>query len=127
LDDLAALLRKWRRKGPFGELLKQIPGMGDVAAGMSVDEGELTRIEAVIYSMTLKERANPQLVDASRRRRIAEGAGANPADVSAVVKMFEPMRAMMEQLSGLTLHQKSQLGWQLSRGMDFRPGSDREF
>ncbi len=117
LDDFAMQLRKMRKMGPLGELIKKIPGMGDLAAGMSVDEGELTRIEAVISSMTMKERANPKIIDASRRRRIAKGSGADPEDVSGVVKMFEPMRAMMQQMSGLNPLQRMKMGTQLSRSM----------
>lgn len=117
LDDFAAQLRKIRSMGPMGEILKMIPGMKDMVGGMDIDENELTRVDACISSMTLAERANPKIIDASRRRRIAKGAGCEQQDVSQVVKMFEPMRVMMQQMSGLGVLQRMKMATQLSKSM----------
>jgi len=87
--------------------------MGD----MNVDDSEMGRIEAVIQSMTPKERANPRIIDTSRRRRIARGAGCDPSDVSGLVKMFEPMRKMMQAMSGQSFLQRMRLMPQLSKMM----------
>jgi signal recognition particle subunit SRP54 len=67
--------------------------------------------------MTPKERANPKLIDASRRRRIARGAGVDPTDVSLLVKQFEPMRQMMKMMSGQGFLQRLKMGTQFSKMM----------
>jgi len=100
LDDFLLQLRKMKQMGSMRDLLKKIPGMGDMMGDMDVDDGELLRMEAVIQSMTPRERSNPKIIDASRRRRIARGSGADPSDVSQLVKSFEPMRNMMKAMSG---------------------------
>jgi signal recognition particle subunit SRP54 len=67
--------------------------------------------------MTPRERANPKLIDTSRRRRIARGAGVDPADVSQLVKQFEPMRNMMKMMSGQSFMQRLKMGTQFSKMM----------
>ena len=114
LDDFLIQLRKIKQMGSMGDLLKKIPGMGDMAADMEFDEGELVRMEAAIMSMTPKERANPKIVDAGRRRRIARGAGCDPTDVSQLVKQFEPMRNMMKAMSGQSFMQRLRMGTKFS-------------
>ncbi len=99
------------------DLLKKIPGMGDALGDMDIDDGELTRLEAVIQSMTPQERENPKLIDTSRRRRIARGSGCDPTDVSGLVKQFEPMRGMMKAMSGQSLMQRMKMAPQLSQMM----------
>ncbi|RME41694.1 MAG: signal recognition particle protein, partial [Planctomycetota bacterium] len=117
LDDFVLQLRKMRQMGPLKDIVKKIPGMADMAGDMDVDEREILRMEAAILSMTPKERANPKIIDASRRRRIARGAGVDPADVSQLVKMFEPMRNMMKAMSGRSFMDRIRLGTQFSRMM----------
>ena len=99
------------------DLLKKIPGMGDMVGDEEIDEREIYRMEAVIHSMTLKERANPKIIDTSRRRRIARGAGCEPSDVSQLAKQFEPMRQMMKAMSGQSFLQRMRMGTQFSRMM----------
>jgi len=82
LDDFLVQLRKMKEMGSMKDLLKKIPGMADMVGDEEIDETEIVRFEAAIQSMTLQERANPKLIDTSRRRRIARGAGVDPADVS---------------------------------------------
>ena len=80
-----------------------IPGMSSQMQGMDVDDGELVRFEAIIQSMTKAERRRPDLIEASRRRRIARGSGTEAKDVSALVKNFEQVRDMMKAMSGLSM------------------------
>jgi len=117
LDDFLVQLRKMRQMGSMKDLIKKIPGMGDMVGDMDLDEGEIVRMEAAIQSMTPKEKANPKIIDASRRRRIARGAGCDPSDVSQLVKHFEPMRNMMKAMSGQSLGQRLKMGMQFSKAM----------
>ncbi len=117
LEDFAGQLRKMRQMGSFKEMIKKIPGMGDMMGGMDFDEQEIVRMEAVVQSMTPTERSNPKIIDASRRRRIAKGAGVDPNDVSQLVKQFEPMRAMMKAMSGQSFMQRLRMGTQFSNMM----------
>ena len=88
--------------GPIGQLLGMIPGAGQLAgaAQQAVDDGQLRRIEAIVDSMTAAERHHPELIKASRRRRIAAGSGTTPADVNRLLKQFEEMRRLMRQFGG---------------------------
>jgi signal recognition particle subunit SRP54 len=99
LQDFLEQLRQVRRMGPLGDLLKMIPGMGKLAAGANVDEREVSRIEAIICAMTPRERADPRILNASRRRRIATGSGTQVHDVNRLVKQFDQSRQMMKKLS----------------------------
>lgn len=117
LDDFLAQFRKVRKMGPMKDLLKKIPGMGDMVGDMDIDEGEIIRMEAAIQSMTPAERENPKIIDTSRRRRIARGAGCDPSDVSQLVKQFEPMRNMLRSMSGQSLGQRMRMGTQFSQMM----------
>ena len=76
-----------------------IPGMGAQLGNLKVSERELDRIQAIITSMTPEERANPALIDGSRRRRIAHGSGTNVQAVNQLVKQFAQMQKMMRQMS----------------------------
>ncbi len=118
LDDFLAHFRKIRKMGPLKDIIKKIPGMGDMMGDMDVDaEGELGRMEAVIQSMTPKEKATPKIIDVSRRRRIARGSGCDPSDVSQLVKQFEPMRNMMKAMSGQSFAQRLKMGTQFSKAI----------
>ncbi len=117
LDDFLAQLRKLRQMGSMKDLIKKIPGMGGLVGDQEIDEGELGRMEAAILSMTPQERSNPKIIDTSRRRRIARGAGIDPQDVSQLVKNFEPMRQAMKMMAGQGLLQRLKMGTQLSRMM----------
>jgi signal recognition particle subunit SRP54 len=99
LQDFLEQLRQVRRMGPLGDLIKMIPGMGKFATDAKVDEKEVSRLEAIICSMTPRERAEPRLLNASRRRRIATGSGTQVQDVNRLVKQFEQSRQMMKTLA----------------------------
>jgi signal recognition particle subunit SRP54 len=96
-DDFLKQLQQVRKMGPLKELLGMIPGVGKQFAGMDIDEKELTRVEAVIRSMTPEERAKPDIIDGSRRLRIANGSGTQATDVNGLLKQFKQMKGMMRR------------------------------
>ncbi|MFH1569874.1 MAG: signal recognition particle protein [Gemmatimonadota bacterium] len=98
-DDFREQLQAIRTMGPLDQLLGMIPGMGKAMKGMQVDEGALTHVEAIISSMTPQERHHPQVLNASRRRRIARGSGTTIQDVNRLLKQFQSMQKMMKQMS----------------------------
>ena len=95
--------------GPIQGLLKMIPGMGQQLKGLTVDDRELDRISAIITSMTPAERANPEILNGSRRRRIAHGSGTTIQAVNQLVKQFSQMRKVMKKLSSGKMPDLSQL------------------
>jgi signal recognition particle subunit SRP54 len=108
-DDFLDQLHQIRKMGPLTGLLKMIPGMGAQLGNMKVDERELDRIQAIITSMTKEERANPSILNGSRRRRIAQGSGTNVSAVNQLVKQFSQMQKVMRQLSQGKMPSLSQL------------------
>ncbi|MGH2801667.1 MAG: signal recognition particle protein, partial [Thermoleophilaceae bacterium] len=99
LEDFLAQMKQVRRMGPIGNLLRMMPGVGSQLGNLQVDEKELDRLEAIILSMTPEERANPKIIDGSRRRRIARGSGTNVQAVSQLVKQFAQVRKLMKQVA----------------------------
>jgi signal recognition particle subunit SRP54 len=100
LDDFLTQMKQVRRMGPLGNLMKMMPGMGKAMQGMGqVDERELDRLEAIIQSMTLYERAHPAEINGSRRKRIATGSGTTVQAVNRLVKQFGQMNKLMKQMS----------------------------
>ena len=99
LDDFLDQMKQVRNMGPLGNLLKMMPGRGQQLGNLNVDEQELDRLQAIITSMTPEERANPKIIDGSRRRRIARGSGTNVQAVSQLVKQFAQMKKMMKQVA----------------------------
>jgi len=102
LEDFSAQLQQVKKMGPIGQLLGMIPGAGQLAgaAQQAVDDGQLRQIEAIISSMTPGERRQPDLIKASRRRRIALGSGTTTADVNRLLKQFGEMQRLMRQFGG---------------------------
>ena len=98
LDDFLKQIRQMRRMGPLKDILAMIPGMGSQLKDLPIDDHELDQTEAIIHSMTPKERARPDVIDASRRRRIARGCGMDPQDVSSLVKSFGQVKDLMRQM-----------------------------
>jgi signal recognition particle subunit SRP54 len=102
LEDFLQQMRQVRKMGPLSGLLGMMPGMGKASKQLrqvNMDEGELDRIEAIILSMTPTERANPSLIDGSRRRRIAHGSGTTVSAVNQLIKQFGQMRKLLGQLA----------------------------
>jgi len=100
LDDFLEQLRQVRKMGPFGDLVKMIPGFSKAMANVEFDERKITQVEAIICSMTRRERERPEVLNASRRRRIAAGSGTTVSDVNALVKSFGEARKTFKQLGG---------------------------
>jgi len=102
LEDFLEQMQQIKKMGPLGGLLSMIPGMGGAAkeAEAAIERGELKRTEAIIRAMTPDERRDPNLLNASRRRRIARGSGTSLPEVNRLVKQFGEMQKMMRQLSG---------------------------
>jgi signal recognition particle subunit SRP54 len=102
LEDFLQQMRQVRRMGPLTNLLGMMPGMGGALKELrkvSVDDRELDRIEAIILSMTPAERAHPEIIKGSRRKRIAQGSGTTVQAVNQLTKQFGQMRKLMKQLS----------------------------
>jgi len=99
LDDFLNQIKQVRKMGPISQLLGMIPGMGAQLKNIDIDETQIDRVEAMILSMTMKERTNPEIINASRRRRIANGSGMQVQDVNRLLKQFEEMKKMMKQFS----------------------------
>ena len=106
LEDFRDQLRTIKKMGPIEQILGMLPGMGNLkevtAARGQVDEGQLARVEAMINSMTPKERRNHQLINGSRRKRIAKGSGATVEEVNKLLKQFVQMKKMLKQIGGMT-------------------------
>lgn len=101
LDDFLAQMQQMKKMGPLTQIIKMIPGINAKAIdNANIDERKLDRIEAIIKSMTMKEREKPSIIDASRKRRIAVGSGNSVSDVNLLLKQFEQMQKMMKQFSG---------------------------
>ncbi|HEY3523781.1 MAG TPA: signal recognition particle protein [Candidatus Limnocylindrales bacterium] len=102
LEDMLEQLQQVQRMGPIGQVVSMIPGMGGLArqAQDAADNGELGRVEAIIRSMTPRERRDPNVINGSRRRRIAAGSGTSLPDVNRLIKQFGEMQKLMKQLSG---------------------------
>jgi len=101
-DDFKAQLKQIKRMGSVKDLLAMIPGMGKALKDVDIDDNSFKKIEAIIESMTPKERANPGLMNASRRRRIAMGSGNTLQDVNQFMKQFNEMRKMLKTMSKLS-------------------------
>jgi signal recognition particle subunit SRP54 len=112
LDDFLGQLRQVRRMGPLTNLLGMVPGMGQAVKQLrqvNMDERDVDRIEAIILSMTPQERARPDLIDGSRRKRIARGSGTTVQAVNQLLKQFGQMRKLMAQLAQGKLPDPQQL------------------
>lgn len=116
LEDFLEQLRQVRNMGPLDQLLGMIPGLAGAKQlkGLQIDENELKRVEAVIQSMTPKERRNPEIINGSRRRRIAAGSGTRVQDVNRLLKQFDQTKRMMKQLGAFEKRAKRGKG-RLSR------------
>ena len=102
LEDFLGQMQQIKKMGPIGGLLELIPGMGGAAkeAQQAVERGDLKRVEAIIQSMTIEERRDPDVLSGSRRRRVARGSGTSVADVNRLLKQFAEMKKVMRQLAG---------------------------
>ena len=102
-NDFLGQMQQIKKMGGMGSILSMMPGMGSQMSGVDMDEGEksMHRVESIILSMTKAERANPNLMNPSRKQRIARGAGVSMSEVNRLVKQFDQMKKMMKQMPGL--------------------------
>lgn len=98
-DDFLSQLEQIKKMGNIRDLLGMIPGMGKALKGIDVDEDSFKPIEAIIRSMTPEERDNPDLINGSRRKRIADGSGSSIQQVNNLIKQFNEMRKMMKNMN----------------------------
>ena len=96
--------------GPLGNLLGMMPGMPKELKGAEIGDDDLKPVEAIIRSMTTEERATPQLINGSRRTRIANGSGTTPSDVNRLVKQFSEMQKMMKRFGVMGKGKKGKRG-----------------
>lgn len=99
-NDFLDQMKQLKKMGGIASLMNMLPGMQSMKGAANVDEGQMARVEAIILSMTLKERSNPDILNPSRKNRIAKGAGVDISEVNRIVKQFDQMKKMMKQLSG---------------------------
>lgn len=116
LDDFIGQMEKVMGGRSLKDMLKMIPGVGSMMrqSEMEIDEGEIKRMKAIVQSMTPKERANPKILDAQRRRRIAKGSGTDPEDVSGLCKQFLQARDMMKHMAGMSMMDRMKFGSQMA-------------
>ena len=101
LEDFLDQMQQLKKMGPLQNLVGMLPGLPKEMRDVDIDDRELGRIEAIIRSMTMAERTDPRIIDASRRTRIARGSGTNPTQVSGLISQFAEMQKMMKRLGGL--------------------------
>ena len=100
-DDFLGQLQQIKKMGNVKDLLGMIPGMGSAMKDIDIDNNSFKPIEAMIQSMTKKERANPEIIDGSRKKRIANGSGTTITEVNNLIKQFEEMRKMMRKMNSM--------------------------
>ena len=100
LDDFLAQLQQIKKMGPIKDILSMIPGVGSKVDGLNVDEKQLQRLEAIIRSMTTDERLNPDIINGSRRQRVANGSGTTIQDVNQLLKQFKSMKKLIKHFKG---------------------------
>jgi len=98
-NDFMGQIQQIKKMGDLKNVMNMIPGMGKMAKDIDINDGAFKKVEAVIQSMTPKERMNPDLINTSRKNRIALGCGQNIADINAFIKQFDQMRKMMQKIS----------------------------
>jgi signal recognition particle subunit SRP54 len=102
LNDFVQQMQQVRRMGPIGDLLSMMPGMGNMKRQLQatqIDDTFFTRMEAIVFSMTPAERRNPDLINGSRRKRIADGSGTTPADVNQLLKQWKEAKKLMQSMA----------------------------
>ncbi|MFZ4584870.1 MAG: signal recognition particle protein [Acidimicrobiia bacterium] len=109
LDDFLDQLQQVKKMGPLKNVIGMIPGLPKEVKNADIDDHELVKVQAIIQSMTREERANPKMINGSRRLRIAKGCGMQTQDVNQLLKQFSEMNKMMKQLGGMTRSKKGKM------------------
>ena len=110
LDDFLDQMQQLKKMGPLSGIVGMIPGMPKELKGAQIEDEQIARVEAIIRSMTPGERANVDLIDGSRRARIAKGSGSDPGEVAQLVKQFKEMQKMMKRIPGFSGTKKGRGG-----------------
>jgi signal recognition particle subunit SRP54 len=118
-DDFLSQLEQVKKMGNIKDLMGMIPGMGKALKGLDIDDDSFKPVEAIIRSMTPKERQNPDIIDGRRRKRLADGSGRNITEVNNLMKQFEDMRKMMKQMNKMG-GAKAAMGKMMPPGMGKR-------
>ena len=100
-DDFMGQIQQIKKMGNMKDLVSMIPGVGKAVKDIDIDDNAFKNIEAIIQSMTPKERANPDIINQSRRQRIAKGSGTKIEEVNRLMKQFDQMRKMMRMMTGM--------------------------
>ena len=100
-NDFLDSMAQMEKMGGIGDMLSMLPGMGNQLKNVEIDEKQMNRPKSIILSMTPEERSNPDIINPSRKRRIACGAGVDISEVNRLLKQFEQMRKMMKQMGGM--------------------------
>ncbi len=109
-EDFLEQMQQIKKMGSLDEIMGMIPGMGQQMKNVQIDEGEMAKMEAMILSMTPEERQNPDVINVSRKKRIAAGSGNDIAAVNRFIKQFEQSKKMMKQMSGMMKGKKGKKG-----------------
>ena len=118
MNDLLYQLQEIKKMGSLKQVLSMLPGIGKQLKDAEIDDNIMMRPEAIIYSMTKKERENPDIINPSRKRRIAAGSGTSVEEVNKVLKQWEQMRKMFKQVGP----KKGKKGRRGFGGMRIPPG-----
>ena len=116
-EDFMSQIQQIKKMGNVKDLMAMIPGVGKQLKDVDIDDNAFKSIEAIINSMTPKERRNPDIINQSRRRRIAAGSGTKIDDVNRLMKQFEGMRKTMRMISGMDKSRMAQLAGMMKGGM----------
>ncbi len=123
LEDFLVQLQQIKKMGPIKEVMGMIPGLGNKMDGLNFDEKQLEKVEAIIKSMTIQERLIPDMINGSRRQRVAKGSGTTVQDVNQLLKQFKSMKKLMKHFKGNDKSLKKK--GMFSGGMPFGKGMIR--
>ena len=99
LEDFLGQIQQIKKMGNVKDLLSMVPGMSKALKGIDIDDDAFVQVEAIIRSMTPKERSNPKVLDSSRKKRVAKGSGTQLEDVNKLLKQFDDMKKVMNMMS----------------------------
>jgi signal recognition particle subunit SRP54 len=109
-------MQQIKKMGPLQNLVGMIPGMPKELKSAEIDDSQIARVEAIIRSMTRAERSDPDLIDGSRRARIARGSGTDPGEVAQLVKQFKEMQKLMKRMPGVSGTKRARKGKKGKKG-----------
>ncbi len=126
-NDFLGQIQQIKKMGNIKDLAAMIPGIGKAIKDVDIDDDAFKGIEAIIYSMTPKERTNPEILNISRKQRIAKGSGTDIQEVNRLIKQFDQMRKMMKMISGNNMANMAKMAGMMGKmkGMPGMPGMPR--